>query len=55
LEDERAREKEDERVGKWMRMMSAKKRDQGGNIAEWGWRQDVQAKVGPIVPPLCVD
>jgi hypothetical protein len=40
-------EKEKERVGKWMRMMSVKKRDQGGNIAEWAWRSDGQgSKVG---------
>lgn len=34
-------------MDKWMKMMSVKKRDQGGNIAEWAWRSDGQgSKVG---------
>jgi hypothetical protein len=42
----RGRKKEEERVDKWMKMMSVKKRDQGGNIAQWGWKPEVQNKVG---------
>lgn len=41
-EEERGKRKEAERVDKWMRMMSVKKRDEGGNITEWGWRRDGQ-------------
>ncbi|KAK8854863.1 hypothetical protein IAR55_003602 [Kwoniella newhampshirensis] len=41
-EEERLRRKESERVGKWGKMMSVKKRDGGGNIAEWDWRKDGQ-------------
>lgn len=44
-ENDRHRRKEQERVGKWMKMMSVKKRDQGGNTVQWGWRSDVQDKV----------
>lgn len=57
--------KETERVDKWMAMMSVKKRDQGGNIAEWGWRKDAQGqkvrRVGSdvgqaseLTPPRCL-
>lgn len=45
--DEKQRRKERERVDKWMKMMKVTKRDQGGNILEWGWRMDGQgSKVG---------
>jgi hypothetical protein len=48
--EERHRRKERERVDKWMKMMKVVKRDQGGNILEWGWRTDGQgSKVGRIV------
>jgi hypothetical protein len=40
--DEKQRRKEKERVDKWMKMMKVTKRDQGGNIMEWGWRMDGQ-------------
>uniref|UniRef100_A0A494G9L0 Uncharacterized protein n=1 Tax=Solanum lycopersicum TaxID=4081 RepID=A0A494G9L0_SOLLC len=43
-EAEMHKRKETERVDKWMAMMSVKKRDQGGNIAEWGWRKDAQGQ-----------
>lgn len=46
LGEGRGRKKEEERVDKWMKMMSVKKRDQGGNIAQWGWKAEVQNKVG---------
>ena len=46
--DEKRRRKEGERVAKWMMMMSVRRRDQGGNIAEWQWRRDAQGtKVSP--------
>ncbi|TYJ56104.1 hypothetical protein B9479_003214 [Cryptococcus floricola] len=41
-EEDRAKRKETERVGKWARMMKVKKRDPGGNIAEWDWSHDRQ-------------
>ncbi|WWD18988.1 hypothetical protein CI109_103445 [Kwoniella shandongensis] len=40
--EERLRQKESERVGKWGKMMSVKNRDKGGNINEWEWRTDGQ-------------
>jgi len=44
--DGKQRKKETERVNKWMKMMKVAKRDQGGNILQWGWRMDGQgAKV----------
>jgi hypothetical protein len=44
--DDKQRKKERERVDKWMKMMKVVKRDQGGNILQWGWRMDGQgAKV----------
>lgn len=46
-EDEKRRRKERERVDKWMKMMRVVKRDQGGNILQWGWKTDGQGhKVG---------
>lgn len=42
---DKQRKKEDARVGKWMKMMSVKKRDQGGNTVQWGWRDAQKAKV----------
>lgn len=33
----RARKKEEERVMKWLRMMSVDKRDAGGNVTQWRW------------------
>ncbi|ODO06655.1 hypothetical protein I350_04013 [Cryptococcus amylolentus CBS 6273] len=41
-EEDRAKRKETERVGKWARMMKVKKRDPGGNIAEWDWSHEGQ-------------
>lgn len=47
-EGDKQRKKERERVDKWMKMMKVIKRDQGGNILQWGWRMDGQgAKVSP--------
>jgi hypothetical protein len=56
LGEGRGRKKEEERVDKWMKMMSVKKRDQGGNIAQWGWKPEVQNKVGtgPRVVRACI-
>lgn len=56
----RHREREKERVGKWMKMMRVKSRDQGGNIAEWAWRSDGQGtKVSWVSafssPDVCVE
>lgn len=48
-EGDRRRKKEEERVGKWMKMMSVRQRDQGGNTLQWGWRSDSQNKVGQRV------
>lgn len=42
---EAQRKKEESRVGKWMKMMSVKRRDQGGNTVEWGWKSDMKRKV----------
>ena len=42
---ERSRQKESERVNKWMDMMSVRRRDEGGNIIEWGWKKESRAKV----------
>ncbi|TXT15638.1 hypothetical protein VHUM_00141 [Vanrija humicola] len=36
-EQSKHRAKERERVEKWMKMMSIKERDSGGNITGWGW------------------
>lgn len=33
----KARRKEEERVSKWMKMMSVAERDKGGNITAWKW------------------
>ncbi|KAK4688988.1 hypothetical protein P7C73_g1125, partial [Tremellales sp. Uapishka_1] len=43
-EEGRQKRKEDERVSKWEKMMSVKKRDQGGNVSEWKWAQNVDGK-----------
>jgi len=32
-----------------MKMMSVKRRDQGGNTVEWGWKGEMKAKVGKRV------
>ncbi|WWC90808.1 uncharacterized protein L201_005745 [Kwoniella dendrophila CBS 6074] len=36
-EELKIKQKEIERVDKWGKMMSIKKRDKGGNISEWNW------------------
>ncbi|WWC71665.1 uncharacterized protein I206_105623 [Kwoniella pini CBS 10737] len=36
-EEDKIRKKEFNRVDKWSRMMSIKRRDSGGNILEWDW------------------
>jgi hypothetical protein len=50
-ESEKHRRKERERVDKWMKMMKVTKRDQGGNILEWGWKMDGQGH--KVSPQLC--
>ena len=42
---EKARRKEDKRVGKWMKMMKVEKQDEGGNSLEWSWRPELTGKV----------
>ncbi|OCF37837.1 GTPase activating protein [Kwoniella heveanensis BCC8398] len=41
-EEAKLKAKETERVDKWGKMMSIKRRDSGGNISEWDWRKDGQ-------------
>ncbi|WVQ99910.1 hypothetical protein IAU59_007053 [Kwoniella sp. CBS 9459] len=41
-EEAKLKAKETERVDKWGKMMSIKRRDHGGNICEWDWRKDAQ-------------
>jgi hypothetical protein len=46
-EGDKNRRKEEERVGKWMKMMGVKTRDEGGNVRTWAWGSDAQGgKVG---------
>ncbi|WVW85735.1 hypothetical protein I302_107773 [Kwoniella bestiolae CBS 10118] len=44
-EDERVKRREFDRVDKWGKMMSIKKRDQGGNITQWDWSKEGTAKL----------
>ncbi|WWC63189.1 uncharacterized protein I303_105789 [Kwoniella dejecticola CBS 10117] len=43
-EEDRIRKKEFDRVDKWGRMMSIKRRDSGGNISEWDWSSRLKEK-----------
>ena len=36
-------------MDKWMRMMTVKRRDEGGNVQEWAWRDR-----GKVSRPWCV-